>query len=304
MSKLILTRGVPASGKTTIAKAWVAEDPERRARVNRDEYRAMMFNGEGVLTFPQEKAVSAAQQAAVKALLNAGMDVIVDDTNLRAKFVKMWFGISPEIEFMDFPMTINEAYERDNAREAKGERSVGPAVLLSFFERFIGKDGFSLPPRPTSDTTSVKFKPVAPFEPFLPWAVIVDIDGTLAHITEGGRSPYDGHRVGEDILDTTIADIVSEYYALGYRILVTTGRDEKHREVTAKWLKDNYVRHHELIMRPLDDTRNDAIIKDELYEQHIAGKYNVAFVLDDRNRVVDMWRAKGLKTLQVQPGDF
>lgn len=304
MSKLIVTRGVPASGKTTWAKAWVAESDERRARVNRDEYRAMMFDGEGVLTFPQEKAVSYAQQAAVKGLLNAGMDVVVDDTNLRAKFSKMWLGFSDDVEYRDFPITIDEAYERDSAREARGDRSVGASVLKNMFARFIEKDGISLPPVPTRDLRGVKFKQVEAHSDDRANAIIVDIDGTLAHIPEGGRSPYEGSRVHEDILDTAIACIVRDYYKAGVRVLITSGRDEKYRDVTYRWLVENEVPFDKLIMRPLDDTRNDAIVKDELYEQHIAPQHNVLFVLDDRDRVVDMWREKGLKTLQVQPGNF
>lgn len=297
MSKLILTRGVPASGKSTWAKAWVAEDPERRARLNRDDYRAMIFGVVGVGTFPQEKAVSYAQQTAAKGLLNAGVDVVIDDTNLRAKFVKMWLGFTDDVEFMDFPIDIDEAYERDQHREC----SVGPTVLKSFFERFIGKDGISLPPVPVLDTTA-QFKQVAPHDPWLTDAIIVDIDGTLAHM--GERSPYDGTRYHEDTLDQFIHRIVKDYYHMGTRVLVTSGRDAKHRTETEDWLNKHKIPYDALIMRPEDDTRKDDVVKDELYERHIADKYNVLFALDDRDRVVDMWRAKGIKCLQVQPGNF
>lgn len=304
MSELKITRGVPASGKSTWAKEWVAQEPERRVRVNRDDLRAMLFEVVGVGTFPQEKAVSATEQAIVRSLLGAGMDVVVDATHLRAKFAKAWLEFDAEVEFVDFEITLDDAYERDSLRGDYGGRSVGPTVLKMFFEKFIGKDGISLPPVPTKEIKSVKFKLVEPHDPKRIDAIIVDIDGTLAHIPEGGRSPYDGHRVGEDVLDVPIHRIVKDYYDRGVRILITSGRDEKYRAVTFEWLTDNGVNFDMLIMRPENDTRNDAIVKDELYEQYIAARYNVLFVLDDRDRVVDMWRAKGLKTLQVQPGAF
>jgi hypothetical protein len=57
---LIITRGHPASGKSTRAIAWVAERPERRARVNRDCLRAMMHGGR-LGTAEQEAMVTAAQ---------------------------------------------------------------------------------------------------------------------------------------------------------------------------------------------------------------------------------------------------
>jgi hypothetical protein len=57
-------------------------------------------------------------------------------------------------------------------------------------------------------------------------------------------------------------------------------------------------------MRKTDDFRKDSIIKEEIYQENIEGKYNVLCVLDDRNQVVDFWRAKGLTCFQVAPGDF
>ena len=57
-------------------------------------------------------------------------------------------------------------------------------------------------------------------------------------------------------------------------------------------------------MRSTGDHRNDAIVKQELYEQEIAGKYNVDFCVDDRDRVVDLWRSLGLTCFQVAEGWF
>ena len=57
-------------------------------------------------------------------------------------------------------------------------------------------------------------------------------------------------------------------------------------------------------MRRNGDSIPDAIIKMALFESYIRSKYDVEFVLDDRNQVVKMWRSLGLKCLQVQEGDF
>jgi hypothetical protein len=57
-------------------------------------------------------------------------------------------------------------------------------------------------------------------------------------------------------------------------------------------------------MRSAGDMRKDSIVKEEIYRQEILGRYNVWFVLDDRNQVVDMWRLLGLRCLQVAPGNF
>src|SRR5690606_37039705 len=82
MPQLVLTVGLPGSGKSTWARKWVAEDPAGRARVNRDDLRAML-RGELVWRDPDlEAQVTVAQHAAVAALLGAGVSVVVDDTNL------------------------------------------------------------------------------------------------------------------------------------------------------------------------------------------------------------------------------
>ena len=57
-------------------------------------------------------------------------------------------------------------------------------------------------------------------------------------------------------------------------------------------------------MRPEGNNEKDSIIKKRIYEDHIKGKFNVEFVLDDRNQVVEMWRELGLTCLQVAEGDF
>ena len=57
-------------------------------------------------------------------------------------------------------------------------------------------------------------------------------------------------------------------------------------------------------MRKTGDNRKDAIVKREIYETHIKDKYQVDYVLYDRNQVVEMWRSLGLTCLQVADGDF
>src|SRR5262245_49221920 len=82
MATLTITRGLPGSGKTTWAKA-----QPRAVRVNRDELRKMLHGGWTGESWA-ERHVTAAQRAAVEALLRNGVDVICDDTNLRAKVVR------------------------------------------------------------------------------------------------------------------------------------------------------------------------------------------------------------------------
>lgn len=302
MANLHLTRGVPASGKTTYAQFWVSVGP-RRVRVNRDDLRMELFGvywGEEV----DENVVTKVQHSRVKTLLENDFDVVVDDTNLRAKTVKAWLKVAQEagayVTYEDFPVSVDEAIARDWRRGAEGGRSVGEDVIRKFF-RFMGKGG-AFPEFPVLEEATAQFEPYVEHMG-LPHAILVDIDGTLAHME--GRSPYDPTLYHTDSFDGVVASVAEAYaQATGCWVIIMSGRDEAYNVETRQWLVDNGFDYDHLYMRREGDTRNDAIVKNELFEQHIAGNYNVDFILDDRDRVVKMWRAKGLKVLQVADGNF
>lgn len=307
MSEMILTRGIPASGKSTWAKAWVAEDPENRLRVNRDNLRWTLGVKTGRGTFAQEEEVTFWQREMVTRALDQGKSVVVDDTNLRAKYAKDWLMLARaygvEVKFQDFPIHSALAVSRDENRRNRGERYVGHEVIEDFYKRYTPKG--QMPPVPVLPPHEVPVFKYAKYEPQvgLPFAILVDIDGTLAHME--GRSPYDPTLYHTDSFDFTVASVV-ECYADGNRaaVIVMSGRDEQYKPETEKWLRDNNFEYSHIYMRAQGDTRNDAIVKNELFERNIAGRFNIDFVLDDRDRVVAMWRAKGLKVLQVAEGNF
>lgn len=137
-------------------------------------------------------------------------------------------------------------------------------------------------------------------------AIIVDIDGTLAKMN--GRGPFEWHRVGEDKLNKPVRDVVQAMnwgYPGDIEIIIFSGRDGSCKEETVKWLANNDIDYDQLHMRPAGNFEKDNIIKRRLFDEHIAGKYDILFVLDDRNQVVDMWRKDlGLTCFQVDYGDF
>lgn len=303
MTTLILTRGVPASGKSTFAQNWVDLAPGERVRINRDDIRHMLF---GKYWGVDEKAVTQMSDAMLRRALSSGKSVILDNTNLQEKNVIDILKIASEfpdveVEFKDFPISFQEAFDRDFARD----RHVGREVLLSFFDRYLGgvkKNTF--PPVPELPD-EWKFSAYEEIEG-LPHAVLVDIDGTLAH-HEGIRSPYDVTRYHLDEFDEIVAQAVysiARYAGRQAKIIVMSGRDAAYRKVLEDWLDDNGFVYNDIFMRPVGDQRNDAVVKNELFDTHILGRYNVDIVFDDRDRVVKMWRQKGLKVFQVAPGDF
>ena len=135
-------------------------------------------------------------------------------------------------------------------------------------------------------------------------AIIVDVDGTLADM-RGVRTPFEWDKVSQDKPHQDVIDLVKDLASLGkYKIIITTGRDGVCEEATRLWLAEHGVPFDEFFIRKAGDFRKDSIIKSEIYMDHIRPKYDVKFVIDDRDQVVDMWRSLGLRVLQVAPGNF
>lgn len=134
---------------------------------------------------------------------------------------------------------------------------------------------------------------------------LADIDGTLA--LRGERGPYDWARVGEDAPNAPVVELVRALTGVGHSIVLLSGRMEQCRRQTVLWLDANVspaAARFELHMRPDDDYRPDDMLKREIYEKEIAPRYEVTGVIDDRARVVAMWRSLGLTCVQVAPGEF
>src|SRR5690606_1643209 len=119
-----------------------------------------------------------------------------------------------------------------------------------------------------------------------------------------GRSPYDPTRYHEDTVDWAIRDLADTLGYSVYEVILLSGRSSDHRAETEAWLEANNVIYDRLLMRKSGDQRHDGIVKSELVDEHISGVYDVVVHLDDRDRVVDAMRTKGMKVLQVGRGDF
>lgn len=306
MPTLTIARGLPGSGKTYWAAQQVAIWGGAVARVSRDDIRERMFGALGKTRFDHatEQAVTVAQQAAVRALLATGRDVIVDDTNLRLRFARAWADLAVE-EGVDFTVVdfTDVALDVCIERDARRHDSVGEAVIREMHDRFLR--GKTLPPvTPTKAATPAVRPYVRPEPDTLPTAWVVDVDGTVALMVPGGRSPYDWHRVGEDVPNEPVVSLVRALWAAGHRIIFLSGRDAVCRDETEKWLAEHVLYPEILHMRPEGDMRKDSIVKDELFEARVRGHYDVIGVVDDRDQVVRLWRSKGLACAQVAEGKF
>jgi arsenate reductase-like glutaredoxin family protein len=130
--------------------------------------------------------------------------------------------------------------------------------------------------------------------------VIVDIDGTLAN-HEGVRGPFQWHKVH---LDRPYEVIVKWVRNLSpeYRVFIVSGRDGSSRKSTEEWLRKHDIEYEKLYMRRARDFRKDTIVKKEILDQILrtVPKESIAFVIDDRPSVVEMWRENGLRVFPAR----
>ena len=109
-------------------------------------------------------------------------------------------------------------------------------------------------------------------------------------------------------LDVPNYPIVSLYKNLWqseeYDIELVTGRNEEFRKVTEQWMVWNEIPFKKIHMRKDKDNRQDHIVKKEILDELLESGYEIEFVVDDRQQVVDMWRANGIVCLQCDVGDF
>ena len=281
-------RGLPGSGKSTYAKQLVAESPNAYKRINRDDLRAMFDNG--YHSKGNEKFVKQVRDVLIIKALEEGKHVIVDDTNLsatnetRIKQLVHQFNKEHNDTVVVEVMEINTPLEECITRDALRAQPVGAQRIREMHRQFYA----SVPAE--QDET-------------LPKAIICDLDGTLALMN--GRNPFDAAKCEEDLLNKPVANVLKNYRALGYTIVLFSGRKDEHKTQTINWLAAHNINFDLLEMRQTADNRKDSLVKRDMFEAHIQGKYYVEFVLDDRNQVVDLWRNDlGLSCWQVGYGDF
>lgn len=278
------TRGLPGSGKTTWAREFLKNNPGYK-RVNNDELR-LLLDGEQ-FNPKNEGFVRIARKALIAVALGDRKNVLVDNCNLSPKAVAELENIAAAHgatttvkDFTDVP--FSECIRRDALRQCP----VGRKVIKRMRDDFLRDQ-----------------KVVYEHDNSLPKCILVDMDGTLA--IHGTRGVYDFEHAGEDALNEAVAWQVALCHEAGMSVIIVTAREAKYREVTRDWLNKHEVPYNAIHMRGTFDDREDSIVKRELYENHIDGKYNVQAVFDDRNRVVNMWRDQlGLTVFQVAEGDF
>jgi polynucleotide kinase len=303
MSKLLILVGAPGSGKSTFARYFLRTE-DNWIRVNRDDFRLMQFGDSLMIPFYEER-ISKMVEASVLTLLKSDTNVIIDATNTSLRTIQDMIHTYTEyadISFKVFDLPVDELVKRCDKRYEETGKFISKSVvernvanLKHTLERF---DFAPIPRKVQVATTSY-----ATQDKNLPKAVICDLDGTLSLLN--GRDPYNAATCDNDLLNTPVAAALKMAKQQGYQVILLSGREDKFREPTVRFLNKHQIGYDLLLMRTSNDFRKDNIIKRELFEGEIQGKYFVEFLLDDRNQVVDMWRKDlHLPCFQVNYGDF
>lgn len=301
--KLLILVGAPGSGKSTFARYFLRTE-DNWVRVNRDDFRLMQF-GDTLMSPFYEERITKMVEASVITLLKNHTNVIIDATNSSLRTLEDMVRTYTEyadISFKVFDLSVEELVKRCDKRYEQ----IGKFIPKSAIEKHVTqlqytKEKFDFKPIPR--TVKEATLTYIAQDSTLPKAVICDLDGTLSLLN--GRDPYDASSADEDLLNVPVARVLQMAKAQGYKVILLSGREQLYKEPTERFLSKHQIAYDLLLMRITNDYRKDNIIKKELFQQEIAGKYFIEFLLDDRNQVVDMWRKDlQLPCFQVNYGDF
>jgi predicted kinase len=312
MQKVLVLSGLSGSGKSTFAVQWCNENPNW-LRINKDNIRQSILpyslstywkNEDKNYTHKVESLVATLQTQMLQAVLEKKWNVVIDNTHTKLstinELLKILQKYEVEVQFKLVNTPVEQCIERDKLRgnqvgeEAIRKQNMNLGQTKKIFD-FNQKITF----QPQQNTSLQQ-------DASLPACVLVDIDGTVADM--GSRFAFNWDKVHQDQPKFPIIRLVKALKTANYQIIFFSGRDAVCRNQTLVWLCEHFgwqPSDFELFMRPHKDQRKDSIVKKEMFEQFIEGKYFVDFVIDDRQQVVDMWRKEiGVTCLQVDYGDF
>lgn len=313
--KLILTRGIPASGKSTFAKSWVSEDPTHRVRFNWDDLRNMM----GPYWVPERENTGILKDLRSTFLLRMmehQWDIVCDNMNLNpkeAEFFKRevdnfnstycWEGNANnkepyEIEYKDFFTPVEECIRRDSMRP----NPIGATVIRQTWNRYRTMIC-------TLENQRVHDRVKQPKEG-LKKAVVFDLDATLAFNLSG--RPYWGEGCAEgiknDVPNEPMLNMFKAYLTNpDYQVIVVTGREASQDIIAAskEWFTTRGINVDNVIwnFRPVGSRQKGQDYKLETLNE-ISKEYNIELVIDDSQKIVDCLRENGYTVLQPNEGKF
>lgn len=289
--------GMSGSGKSTLAKKLV--DEENYLEISRDHFREVLFGDDYKFTRANEKKIEEEVLKTWIEVIKFKPNVIVSDTNLNPKYRQLWVDRALEngytYEFIPMEISLEDAYKRNIKR---GNKALDQNILNLQYARWLDfkRSRGEFPPKyhPKSDTQKV---------------VLCDIDGTVCEIN--GRGPYEWDKVDTDLPRTEVINLLSAYVRQeNLAIIFVSGRSDVSAAKTKLWLEthlpeDVSQRIIALYMRNKKNTYlDDKIHKQQVFMNSIADNYNVLLAIDDRPKIVRLWKDLGIPTVISVQKDY
>ena len=323
--KAVITIGAPASGKTTFGEDYIKKDNGNWVILERDiirqklcqkyklfpyntwidNFQELYYNLDKTLMSKIEKEVSHEIDRNINAFKD---NLMLSNTNLSKKRLNHLYanlqGRGYEVEIKVLNPSLSKLLDQNGWRND----AVNDNVVFDLYQRLQHLMGYvkALP--------NYEFISDHETDTCSHYCVIVDLDGTVAHITkdingEPTRTYYDMTKVDEDQFDDVVFSMVNGLLKAfdGTQLVFLTGRNSDCFTKTVSWLDKNLsfwdLTHenggYQLFTRLRHDYRKDCIVKEELYNTFIKDKYEPIAVFDDRVQMVNLWNDLGLKTIAV-----
>ena len=253
-------------------------------------YKAMRAKTFG----PKEKFIIKMESVILKWFVKCGKNIIIDNTGYNTEHLSRAKQICQGYEFeiidmhRDYGVTLEQCIERNKNRKNKVPEIAIYAMNKKYNVIGAANDPNGNKPYKTDNRVA-----------------IFDVDGTLSnidhrkHFIEGGKKDWDGffkNMANDELIETT-KQLIDLTYP-NHDIVIVTGRPSSYRQVTEDWLKKHNVRYNALFMRGANDHRSDVIVKQEILDNFL-DKSKIDMVVDDRKKILDMWRSNGLPTINV-----
>lgn len=331
--ELIITHGLPGSGKSTWAEGLVRSDPANTIRVNRDDIRTALF-GESYHTgsFPakDEAKVTEIEKHLLESNLKAGKRVISDNTNLNKRTIRSLailaqkHGASIKQEYFD--VSIDEAKRRNAKRASEGGRNVPEFVYDSMsknsytngkMNRFIIKKDNEVLSVPTSSEFIDKIddfnKELANDNPIKGKAVVIlDMDGTLFNNALDSVKYIDSRKNKDRDFDSFYENIRHAPVNEGVRdlvnkmrdndqlnIIAVTGRSDRSIDALMEGLKRSGVKISELHMKNDADNRSSSEFKMDVLDSLEKRRLVPVHAIDDRKTDIQAFTDRGVQVTVV-----
>lgn len=289
MPKLTMMCAPPAAGKDT----YISEYLPYFFRVSQDD------QGKGYL------------QEFQYALKN-GNDIVVSRMNFNKEQRNRYLAPAKEAGYTTEIIVLHQNY--DTCFKRCMARIGHPTISTEQSARSALETFFTRYERPTSDEADVVTFVYPELKLQLP-AVVFDLDGTLAEIDHRlhhvrVEKPLKknwaafNREIPNDSLNEWCKTLMDQMH-IQHSVVICSGRNESTKTDTIDWLKKHAIKYDELFMRPLKDSRDDTIVKEIMLHFELKTRYNrILFVVDDRPKVVRMWRKNGLTVLACNEVEF